>query len=134
MSMINDYDAKKNMWCPPETVQMLANPAARENLTAQIEDFAEAEHEPGIVVDFESLPESSQQDFQLFIHDLGVALHGKTEAYGGAACGRLELRLQILRFAGRCHHSDELRLPVVHLGARTDRAAGLVHPAISITW
>ena len=77
MSMVNDYDAKKNIWCPPATLEMLANPAARENLSNQLEEFADAEHQPGVVVDFESLPESSMQDFQHFIHDLSVSLHAK---------------------------------------------------------
>jgi cellulose synthase/poly-beta-1,6-N-acetylglucosamine synthase-like glycosyltransferase/peptidoglycan/xylan/chitin deacetylase (PgdA/CDA1 family)/spore germination protein YaaH len=76
MSMVNNYDAKKG-WCPPEMLQMLSNPGARQNLAAQLEMFADAERQPGIVVDFESLPRSSQQDFQHFIHDLAVALHAK---------------------------------------------------------
>ena len=58
-------------------LQMLASPAARQRLATQLEEYADAEHQPGIVVDFESLPQSSQQDFQAFIHDLSVALHGR---------------------------------------------------------
>ena len=77
MSMVNNYDAKKNVWCPPDMVKMLANPAARQHLATQIEEYADAEHEPGIVVDFESLSETSMDDFQNFIHDLGTALHAK---------------------------------------------------------
>jgi peptidoglycan-N-acetylglucosamine deacetylase len=77
MSMVNNYDAKKKGWCPPEMLQMLANPAARQNLASQLEMFADAEHQPGVVVDFELLPKSSQQDFQHFIHDLSVSLHAK---------------------------------------------------------
>ena len=76
MPMVNNYDAKKG-WCPPEMLQMLANRAARARLAAQLEEFAVAQREPGIVVDFESLPESSQADFRHFIHDLSVALHAK---------------------------------------------------------
>ena len=64
MGMINNYDAKKDKWCPPEMLEMLANPVAREHLASQIEEYADAEHEPGIVVDFESLPESSQRIFR----------------------------------------------------------------------
>jgi peptidoglycan-N-acetylglucosamine deacetylase len=77
MSMINNYDAKTNVWSPPGMLAMLANPAARQHLATQIEEFADAEREPGIVVDFESLPESSMDDFQHFIHDLGAGLHAK---------------------------------------------------------
>ena len=50
---------------------------ARQHLAKQIEEYADAEHEPGIVVDFESMPESSQKDFQDFVHDLGAALHAR---------------------------------------------------------
>ena len=75
MGMINNYDAKKDKWCPPEMLQMLGDPAARQHLAKQIEDYANAEHEPGIVIDFESMPESSMDNFQGFVHDLGTALH-----------------------------------------------------------
>ena len=75
MGMINNYDPVKNEFCPPQFLAMLGNPAARAHLVNQIEEYAEAEHEPGIVVDFESLPESSQKNFQSFIHDLGGGLH-----------------------------------------------------------
>ncbi len=77
MAMVNNYDAKTNVWCPPAMLQMLANPAARARLATQIEEYADAQHEPGIVVDFESMPESSMQNFQQFIHDLSVALRAK---------------------------------------------------------
>ena len=77
MPMVQDYDGKRNIWCPPETVQMLANPAARKSLAAQLEEYADAEHQPGIAVDLESLPESSMPGFEELIHDLSVALHAK---------------------------------------------------------
>jgi peptidoglycan-N-acetylglucosamine deacetylase len=76
MSMVNDYDRKKG-WCPPETLRMLGNPAARQKLATQLEEYADAEHQPGVVVDFESLPKPSMLDFQSFIHTLSVALHAK---------------------------------------------------------
>jgi cellulose synthase/poly-beta-1,6-N-acetylglucosamine synthase-like glycosyltransferase/spore germination protein YaaH/peptidoglycan/xylan/chitin deacetylase (PgdA/CDA1 family) len=77
MSMVNNYDGKKG-WCPPEMLQMLANPAARESLASQLEKYADAERQPGVVVDFESLPKSSEKDFERFVHDLGVALHARS--------------------------------------------------------
>ncbi|MGO9591366.1 MAG: glycosyltransferase [Candidatus Acidiferrales bacterium] len=77
MAMVNNYDAKTNVWCPPTMLQMLANSAARARLATQIEEYADAEREPGIVVDFESMPESSMKDFQQFIHDLSADLHAK---------------------------------------------------------
>ena len=76
MPMVNNYDGEKG-WCPPGFLQMLANPAARSSLATQLEEFADAEHEPGIVVDFESLPKPSMMDFQDFIRDLGAKLHAK---------------------------------------------------------
>ena len=76
MSMVNNYDGKKG-WCPPEMLQMLANPQARERLAVQLERYADAERQPGVVVDFESLPKSSEKDFEKFIHDLGEALHAR---------------------------------------------------------
>jgi cellulose synthase/poly-beta-1,6-N-acetylglucosamine synthase-like glycosyltransferase/peptidoglycan/xylan/chitin deacetylase (PgdA/CDA1 family)/spore germination protein YaaH len=76
MSMVNNYDGKKG-WCPPEMLQMLASPAARERLAGQLEQYADAERQPGVVVDFESLPQSSEPDFEIFVHDLGTALHAK---------------------------------------------------------
>ncbi len=75
MGMVNNYDAKKDKWCPPGMLQMLGDPVARQHLAKQIEDYANAEHEPGIVIDFESMPEASQEDFQNFVHDLGASLH-----------------------------------------------------------
>ena len=76
MSMVNNYDGKKG-WCPPEMLRMLADPAARERLAVDLERYADAEHQPGVVVDFESLPKSSEKDFEKFVHDLGEALHAR---------------------------------------------------------
>jgi peptidoglycan-N-acetylglucosamine deacetylase len=77
MPMVNNYDAKANVWCPPAMLQMLANPSARENLARQLEEYADAEHQAGIVVDFESMPKSSMADFQRFTHDLAGDLHAR---------------------------------------------------------
>jgi hypothetical protein len=58
MSMLNNYDAKNGVWCPPAMLTMLANHAARQSLAKQLEEFADAEHQAGVVVDFESLPKA----------------------------------------------------------------------------
>jgi cellulose synthase/poly-beta-1,6-N-acetylglucosamine synthase-like glycosyltransferase/peptidoglycan/xylan/chitin deacetylase (PgdA/CDA1 family) len=55
--------------------EMLANPVARQKLSKSLTEFATAQHDPGLVVDFELVPASSQQDFTRFIHDLGTDLH-----------------------------------------------------------
>ena len=77
MPMVNNYDAAANEWCPAGFVRMLANPAARTRLATQLEEYADAEHQAGIVVDFESLPKSSQKDFQDFTHALAADLHAR---------------------------------------------------------
>jgi peptidoglycan-N-acetylglucosamine deacetylase len=77
MPMVNNYNAVTNVWCPPGFVQMLASPAARKRLAGSLEEYADAEHQSGIVVDFESLPKSSMSDFQNFVHELAAALHGR---------------------------------------------------------
>ena len=73
MPMVNNYDGKD--WLIKEMAEMLANPAARQKLSKSLTDFATAQHDPGIVVDFEQVPDSSQQDFARFIGDLGNDLH-----------------------------------------------------------
>src|SRR5277367_788128 len=77
MPMVNNYDAKNGVWCPPQMLKMLADPAARQYLAKQLEEYADAEHQAGIVVDFESLPKTSQMDFQRFTHDLATDLHAR---------------------------------------------------------
>ena len=73
MSMVNNYDGKT--WVTKELAEMLASPAAREHLSKSLADFASAQHQSGIVVDFELVPQSSQPDFARFIHDLATAMH-----------------------------------------------------------
>jgi peptidoglycan-N-acetylglucosamine deacetylase len=73
MAMVNNYDGKD--WLVKEMAEMLASPAARQKLSKSLTNFATAQHDPGIVVDFEQVPDSSQQDFTRFIHDLGTDLH-----------------------------------------------------------
>src|ERR1700689_2762254 len=73
MGMVNNYDGKD--WLIKEMTEMLANPAARQKLSKSLTAFANAQHDPGIVVDFELVPDSSQEDFARFIGDLGNDLH-----------------------------------------------------------
>ena len=73
MSMVNNYNGKE--WLIKEMAEMLARPASRERLAKQLSDFAVEQHQPGIVVDFEQVPQSSQEDFKHFIRDLGASLH-----------------------------------------------------------
>ncbi|MGA8407240.1 MAG: glycosyltransferase [Candidatus Acidiferrales bacterium] len=73
MSMVNNYDGKE--WVTTQMAAMLANPAARERLSKSLADFVTSQHQSGVVVDFELMPQTSQPDFSRFIHDLAVAMH-----------------------------------------------------------
>jgi peptidoglycan-N-acetylglucosamine deacetylase len=73
MGLINNYDGVE--WRIKEMAQMLANPAARQNLARDITQYAVASHEAGIVVDFEEVPDASQAHFRAFIAALAPALH-----------------------------------------------------------
>src|SRR3981189_3515158 len=64
MGLVNNYDGVE--WRIKEMVQMLANPAARQNLERDIVQYAVQSHEAGIVVDFEEVPDSSQVHFRAF--------------------------------------------------------------------
>ncbi len=76
MTMVNNYDDAAG-WCPPGFLKMLASASSRARLSRAIEQYAYAQHQPGVVVDFESLPDPSQKDFQAFVHDLASDLHAK---------------------------------------------------------
>ena len=76
MTMVQNYDEKRG-WRVPEMVQMLSHPAARQKLETNLEEYADAEHQPGVVVDFEQVPQTSMQDFQKFVHELVTALHAR---------------------------------------------------------
>jgi len=73
MGLVNNYDGLQ--WRIKEMAQMLANPAARQNLARDITAYAVDSHEAGIVVDFEEVPDASQAHFRQFIAALAPALH-----------------------------------------------------------
>jgi len=73
MGLLNNYDG--STWHVKEMVQMLANPAARHNLARDVVDFAMQSHEAGIVVDFEEVPDTSQEHFQKFVEELAPGMH-----------------------------------------------------------
>jgi len=73
MGLLNNYDG--STWHVKEMVLMLANPAARHNLARDVVDFAMQAHEAGIVVDFEEVPDASQEHFQTFVEELAPAMH-----------------------------------------------------------
>jgi len=73
MGLVNNYDG--TTWRIDEMAEMLASPAARKNLVRDLADYAVQAHEAGIVVDFEEIPDKSQQQFQDFAAELAPALH-----------------------------------------------------------
>ncbi|MGH9774138.1 MAG: glycosyltransferase [Candidatus Acidiferrales bacterium] len=74
MSLVNNYDG--TAWRIKEMAEMLARPDSRQKLAAALVNFATTQKQPGVVVDFEEVPETSQDDFRDFIRELGRALHG----------------------------------------------------------
>lgn len=73
MGLINNYDGTE--WRVKELVQFLASKEARQKLAREIVEFAIDANQPGIVVDFEEVPDSSQKNFRQFVAELGLALH-----------------------------------------------------------
>src|SRR5579871_1890865 len=73
MGLLNNYDG--TTWHIKEMAEMLANPAARQSLVRDLVSFAIVSREAGLVVDFEEVPEKSQDDFEAFIGDLAPGLH-----------------------------------------------------------
>lgn len=73
MGLLNNYDGA--VWREKELAEMLASPAARQNLVRDVLRYAEEARQAGIVVDFEEVPETSQPHFRQFIGELGPALH-----------------------------------------------------------
>jgi len=73
MGLLNNYDGVD--WRIKELAQMLATPAARQNLVRDTAEYAVEAHQAGIVVDFEEVPDSSQAHLRAFIGELAPALH-----------------------------------------------------------
>jgi cellulose synthase/poly-beta-1,6-N-acetylglucosamine synthase-like glycosyltransferase/peptidoglycan/xylan/chitin deacetylase (PgdA/CDA1 family) len=73
MGLVNNYDG--TTWRVQEMADMLASPTARKNLVRDLADYAGQAHEAGIVVDFEEIPDKSQDNFQDFAAELAPALH-----------------------------------------------------------
>jgi len=74
MALLNNYDGAA--WRIPETVQMLAHPASRQNLVQALARYAVNAHQAGIVLDLEEVPDKSQKNFRQFVSELAAGLHG----------------------------------------------------------
>jgi cellulose synthase/poly-beta-1,6-N-acetylglucosamine synthase-like glycosyltransferase/spore germination protein YaaH/peptidoglycan/xylan/chitin deacetylase (PgdA/CDA1 family) len=73
MGLVNNYDG--TAWRVKELAQILADHAAVDNLVRNLVDYGVQAHQAGIVVDFEEVPENSQEHFKKFIAKLAPALH-----------------------------------------------------------
>jgi cellulose synthase/poly-beta-1,6-N-acetylglucosamine synthase-like glycosyltransferase/peptidoglycan/xylan/chitin deacetylase (PgdA/CDA1 family) len=73
MGLLNNYDGA--VWRVKEMAELLGNPAARGRLISDVTQYAVAAKQAGIVVDFEEVPDESQDNFQKFIGQFAPALH-----------------------------------------------------------
>jgi cellulose synthase/poly-beta-1,6-N-acetylglucosamine synthase-like glycosyltransferase/spore germination protein YaaH/peptidoglycan/xylan/chitin deacetylase (PgdA/CDA1 family) len=73
MGLLNNYDGA--VWRVKEMAELLANPGARGRLISDVTQYAVAAKQAGIVVDFEEVPDESQENFQKFIGQFAPALH-----------------------------------------------------------
>jgi len=73
MGLLNNYDGA--VWRVKEMAELLANPAARSRLISDVTQYAVMAKQAGIVVDFEEVPDASQENFQKFIGQFAPALH-----------------------------------------------------------
>ncbi len=128
MAMVNNYDAKKNVWCPPENAA-----DAGESGGAEAAGRRRSRNTPTRSTSPASWSISNRcrnRACRISSTSRTIsrrALHAREpETDGRAARRRLELRLQILRRAGGRDHPDELRFPLADVVARAHRAAGLV--------
>jgi cellulose synthase/poly-beta-1,6-N-acetylglucosamine synthase-like glycosyltransferase/spore germination protein YaaH/peptidoglycan/xylan/chitin deacetylase (PgdA/CDA1 family) len=73
MPLLNNYDGQT--WRTKEMAAVLASPAARQRLEASLVSYVSGQHNPGLVLDFEDVPDASQPSFRRFVHELATALH-----------------------------------------------------------
>jgi cellulose synthase/poly-beta-1,6-N-acetylglucosamine synthase-like glycosyltransferase/spore germination protein YaaH/peptidoglycan/xylan/chitin deacetylase (PgdA/CDA1 family) len=76
MPLVNNSDGTR--WYIEELGQMLARPAARAEAVAQLVAHVTGAHRPGLVVDFEEVPQERQREFATFVRELAEALHRST--------------------------------------------------------
>jgi cellulose synthase/poly-beta-1,6-N-acetylglucosamine synthase-like glycosyltransferase/peptidoglycan/xylan/chitin deacetylase (PgdA/CDA1 family) len=73
MGLLNNYDGQ--VWRVKEMEELLASPDACGRLISDVTQYAVAAKQAGIVVDFEEVPDGSQENFQKFIGRFAPALH-----------------------------------------------------------
>jgi cellulose synthase/poly-beta-1,6-N-acetylglucosamine synthase-like glycosyltransferase/peptidoglycan/xylan/chitin deacetylase (PgdA/CDA1 family)/spore germination protein YaaH len=75
MGLVNNYDGA--VWRIKEMAQMLANPTARRRLADALAEYASLAREVGLVLDFEEVPDTTQEHFRTFAAQLKQTLHAK---------------------------------------------------------
>ncbi len=73
MPLLNNSDG--NTWYIQELAEMLAQQGARQRLVHLLKNYAAGTHQAGLVLDFEDIPDASQQDYRQFVKELADALH-----------------------------------------------------------
>ena len=73
--LVNNWNGKE--WEGEKLGRMLANPAARAHVIAQLDDYVERHQFAGVSIDFESIPPKAQPDFQRFMAELYAVFHPK---------------------------------------------------------
>ena len=73
MGLINNSDA--TTFQTRELAPMLANPAARKRLETDMLRYTQQSHQVGICVDFEDVPEKSQENFRAFAAETAALFH-----------------------------------------------------------
>ncbi len=74
MALVNNYDGR--VWRIDELAQLLARPDSRQRLVRELVKYAVEARQAGIVVDFEEVPQKSQNHFRQLAAELGAGLHG----------------------------------------------------------
>jgi cellulose synthase/poly-beta-1,6-N-acetylglucosamine synthase-like glycosyltransferase/peptidoglycan/xylan/chitin deacetylase (PgdA/CDA1 family) len=73
MPMANNSDGTS--WMISELGEMLSRSQARAAVVAQLTAYVAGRRRPGLVLDFEEVPEARQREFGLFVTELAAALH-----------------------------------------------------------
>jgi cellulose synthase/poly-beta-1,6-N-acetylglucosamine synthase-like glycosyltransferase/spore germination protein YaaH/peptidoglycan/xylan/chitin deacetylase (PgdA/CDA1 family) len=73
MGLLNNYDGET--WRVKEMAQLLALPASRQRLVRNVQEYAVSARQAGIIVDFEEIPDASQEHFRQLISEMAAALH-----------------------------------------------------------
>jgi cellulose synthase/poly-beta-1,6-N-acetylglucosamine synthase-like glycosyltransferase/spore germination protein YaaH/peptidoglycan/xylan/chitin deacetylase (PgdA/CDA1 family) len=75
MPMINNFVSEGQAWRSKEVAQFLADRKAEESFFQQIEDYIRIRSFPGVVLDFEEVPEASQPALRKFVAEFATRMH-----------------------------------------------------------